>query len=374
MRNGAVNDSIRNNQSRAAIELCKSDSCALLIQESQSKLNEKYQSLVGEYIRPSSPDSRAGDELIDLFKLPRSPVIDLSYIDTQSGSTLLHTAAAKKDFPLIKAAFENAGAASSIVDSRKKTLLSSCKDDQIKSFVKLQERQRPNAQNFQSRNKKGILKKYVNMATGWQNRHFVLHDGLLNYYLSPEDEAKQLSRGSINLEYGRLKEDKGGDSRKFEIHAPNNKFLVRADHPTDAASWKQAISLTVQDIKNGDRSYNSLDIQRSPSINGARSLSAYSTHSRHNSRTSLTDFQSQKGASDSNSIIETVESYDVNAAPHSGKFELEGQKLSAHIEATESVGNRLVQHLSSPNYSSSTPSSKMTLRVIRRHTVNASKH
>ncbi|TIB77885.1 hypothetical protein E3Q23_01066 [Wallemia mellicola] len=342
LQNDAINDSVRNNNARTAFEICKSESCASIIHDSQIKLNEKYRDLVSEYIRPSSPDSRAGEELIQLLKLPRSPVIDLSYIDTQSGSTLLHSAAAKKDFQLIKVAFENAAASSTIIDSRQKTLLSSCKDDQIKSFIKLQERQKPNAQNVQTRNKKGILKKYVNMASGWQNRHFVLQDGLLNYYLSPDDEAKQLSRGSINLEYGRLKEDKSVDNRKFEIHSPNNKFLVRADHPTDAASWKQAINLTIQDIKSGDR--NSIDVQRSPSISGGRSLYAHShSHSRHGSKSSLTDFQSVRGASPTYSIDETIESYDVNSIPHADKFELEGQKLSAHIEATESLMNTFLK-------------------------------
>ncbi|TIB39424.1 hypothetical protein E3P86_01126 [Wallemia ichthyophaga] len=334
----SINDSIRNNHSRSAIQVCKSDACALIIHDSQSKLNDEFRHLVAEYIRPSSQDKNTGQDLIDLLKLPRSPIIDLSYIDSHSGSTLLHSAVTNKDFPLLKAAFENANASSSIVDSRNLSLLSSCKDDQIKSFVKLQERQKPNAHNFQSRNKKGTLKKYVNLATGWHNRHFVLQDGILNYYLSAEDEAKQLSRGAINLEYGKLKEDKGGDSRKFEIHSHNNKFLVRADHPTDAASWKQAISLTVQDINNGDKNP-SMDAPRSPFLYDSSS----SIHGRHDSRTSLADFQSQKGGSDSNSIAETVESYNVNAVPHNGTFEHEGQKLSAHIEATESLINTFLK-------------------------------
>lgn len=344
MNNDNINDTIRNVDQKLPLDLCKSDQASLIILKAQQHFNTSFEAVIKNYINNQDNDEYY-NEILNYLNSPRSSILNLSYIDPISQSTLLHTALNFNHFKIIKEAFEKSNAKPDIKDGYNRSLIDCCKDDQIKSFIKFKERQLSNNDDeniISSKNKKGFLKKYVNMASGWQSRYFVLENNILSYYLSKEDELKKLCRGSINLEYGKLKNDYHGDVRKFEVHSSNQKFLLKADHPTDAESWKHVINLNLNDIKNNSNddqqsdndNKNSLnELNTSPSNNESRLSFSTSRHSKSKSQTSLNDFNSIHGSENIDDDL------DLNNIPYKSNFELESEKISAHVEATASLMN-----------------------------------
>lgn len=115
--------------------------------DSRSFLNASYRSLLRSYIL--SPSRVAHDSLnpsphylskplLDLLSSPRIKHVDLNYIDDQSGTTLLHEAAKRKDLSLLELAIR-AGADVFVRDRKGRPVYDASgtgKDDQVRVFLR----------------------------------------------------------------------------------------------------------------------------------------------------------------------------------------------------------------------------------------------
>ena len=105
------------------------------IKDSRSFLNASYRSLLRSYILSpvNDPPSPA---LISLLDSPRVKFVDLSYLDNDSGTSLLHEAARHKDLRLIELAVR--AGADVFVRNRKGKMAyeGSGKDDRVRVFLR----------------------------------------------------------------------------------------------------------------------------------------------------------------------------------------------------------------------------------------------
>jgi oxysterol-binding protein 1 len=103
--------------------------------DSRAFLDATYRSLLHTYVS-SPPDSPPPPALLALLTAPRVRLVDLSYLDDASGTTLLHEAARRQDLGLIEIAVR-AGVDVFVRNRRGKSVLDSVgKDDKVKTFLR----------------------------------------------------------------------------------------------------------------------------------------------------------------------------------------------------------------------------------------------
>ena len=115
--------------------------------DSRSFLDASYRSLLRSYVLSpsqtpySSPNPNpqySSKPLIDLLSSPRIKHVDLNYVDDQSGTTLLHEAAKRKDLSLLELAIR-AGADVFVRDRKGRPVYDASgtgKDDQVRVFLR----------------------------------------------------------------------------------------------------------------------------------------------------------------------------------------------------------------------------------------------
>lgn len=105
--------------------------------DSRSFLNASYRSLLRSYILSPLP-SPPSPALIQLLESPRVTFLDLSYLDDDSGTSLLHEAARRKDLRLIELTVR--AGADVFVRNRKGKMAhegrGAGKDDRVKVFLR----------------------------------------------------------------------------------------------------------------------------------------------------------------------------------------------------------------------------------------------
>jgi len=103
--------------------------------DSRSFLNASYRSLLRTYIL-SPPSAQPNTALINLLEFPRIRFVNLSYLDDDSGRSLLHEAARRKDLRLIELAVR-AGADVFVRDRKGKMAYDGLgKDDRVRVFLR----------------------------------------------------------------------------------------------------------------------------------------------------------------------------------------------------------------------------------------------
>lgn len=188
----------------------------------------------------------------------------------QSGGTLLHEAARKKDTQLIQMLLLH-GADPFRRDRRGKLPQDVTKDESTRAMLKkspaavaaqrgIQEKAVLGNSNPQgvvssaqgdglgakeSREMKGYLKKWTNYRKGYQLRWFVLEDGVLSYY-KHQDDAGTACRGAINSRIAKLHMDPT-EKTKFEIIGKSSvKYSLKANHEVEAKRWFWALNNSIQ--------------------------------------------------------------------------------------------------------------------------------
>lgn len=187
----------------------------------------------------------------------------------ESGGTLLHEAARKKDIRLAQMLLLN-GADPFRRDHRGKLPPDVTKDDRTKSILKkspaaaaaqrgVQEKAILGANGTQiqgvspdnalsvkeAREMKGYLKKWTNYTSGWKLRWFVLEDGVLSYY-KHQDDAGSACRGAINMKIAKLHMDPK-EKLTFEIHGKSSvKYHLKANHEIEAKRWFWSLNNAIQ--------------------------------------------------------------------------------------------------------------------------------
>jgi ankyrin repeat protein len=98
-------------------------------------LNASFRSLLRSYIL-SPPSDPPSPSLIQLLESPRAALVELSYLDDSSGSSILHEATRRKDLRLIELVVR-AGADVFVRNRKGKTALETAgKDDKVRVFLR----------------------------------------------------------------------------------------------------------------------------------------------------------------------------------------------------------------------------------------------
>ena len=183
----------------------------------------------------------------------------------QSGGTLLHEAARKRDLRLIQLLLMH-GADPFRRDRHGKLPQDVTKDDKTRHILKrspaaaaaqrgIQEkailgtnpslRGESTPGGKEAREMKGYLKKWTNYTSGYKLRWFVLEDGVLSYY-KHQDDAGSACRGAINMKITTLHMDPQ-DKTKFEIQGKSSvKYHLKANHAVEAKRWFWALTNAIQ--------------------------------------------------------------------------------------------------------------------------------
>ena len=263
-----VNDSLMNYQSRSALDLAKTPDIFQQLQLSRSLFVDTtvkdIQKLVSkqnyDQLQAVLQDSRV-ESLLDVNggELATDP----NTIET--GGTLLHEAARKRDTTLIQLLLMH-GADPFRRDRRGKLPQDVTKDDRTRSFLRkspaaaaaqrgIQEKAILGSGSAQSsdnapggkdaREMKGYLKKWTNYTSGYKLRWFVLEDGVLSYY-KHQDDAGSACRGAINMRIAKLYMDPK-DKTNFEIQGKSSvKYHLKANHVVEAKRWFWALNNAIQ--------------------------------------------------------------------------------------------------------------------------------
>lgn len=105
------------------------------ISDSRNLLEVKFLSVLRSYVL-SPPTAATPVELLSLLESPRVRFLDLSLLDTDTGTTLLHEAAKRKDLRLVELAIR-AGADVFARDRKGRTINEVAgKDDRVKVFLR----------------------------------------------------------------------------------------------------------------------------------------------------------------------------------------------------------------------------------------------
>ncbi|KAL4814542.1 Oxysterol-binding protein-domain-containing protein [Aspergillus spinulosporus] len=273
-----INDSIVNYRGQTALEASRAPEIFQQLQLARSLFidskTQEIQLLIakGEY-----------DRLEKLLEEPRvEGILDVNALDLvtdpatlQSGGTLLHEGARKKDTRLIQILLMH-GADPFRRDKKGKLPQDVTKDDRTRAIVKkspaaviaqrgIQEKAilgtssgqgvsgRPGAGEASfagkdSREMKGYLKKWTNYTSGYKLRWFVLEDGVLSYY-KHQDDTGSACRGAINMKIARLNMD-SQDKTRFEIYGKSSvKYHLKANHVVEAKRWFWTLNNAIQYAK-----------------------------------------------------------------------------------------------------------------------------
>ena len=263
-----INDSLLNYQNRSALDLAKTPDIFQQLQLSRSLFVDTtvkdIQKLVVkqnyDQLQTLLQDSRVESVLdVNSGELATDPST------IESGGTLLHEAARKRDTTLIQLLLMH-GADPFRRDRKGKLPQDVTKDDRTRSILRkspaaaaaqrgIQEKailgsgstQTPDSAigGKDSREMKGYLKKWTNYTTGYKLRWFVLEDGVLSYY-KHQDDAGSACRGAINMRIAQLYMDPK-DKTNFEIQGKSSvKYHLKANHVVEAKRWFWALNNAIQ--------------------------------------------------------------------------------------------------------------------------------
>ena len=263
-----INDSLLNYQNRSALDLAKTPDIFQQLQLSRSLFVDAtvkdIQKLVAkqnyDQLQTLLQDSRVESVLdVNSGELATDPST------VESGGTLLHEAARKRDTTLIQLLLMH-GADPFRRDRKGKLPQDVTKDDRTRSILRkspaaaaaqrgIQEKailgsgstQTPDSAigGKDSREMKGYLKKWTNYTTGYKLRWFVLEDGVLSYY-KHQDDAGSACRGAINMRIAQLYMDPK-DKTNFEIQGKSSvKYHLKANHVVEAKRWFWALNNAIQ--------------------------------------------------------------------------------------------------------------------------------
>lgn len=267
-----INDSLTNYQGQTPLDLARTPDIFQQLQLTRSIFIDtkvkKIQELAlkGDYkgLEAVLTDSRVQTTL-DV----NGPELATDPSTVETGGTLLHEAARKKDTQLCQLLLLN-GADPFRRDRKGKLPHEVTKDDKTKAILKkspaaaaaqrgIQEKtilgaaaqaSGPAAAEValgskESREMKGYLKKWTNYTGGYKLRWFVLEDGVLSYY-KHQDDIGSACRGAINMRIAKLHMDPQ-DKLRFEIHGKSSvKYHLKANHQVEAKRWFWALNNAIQ--------------------------------------------------------------------------------------------------------------------------------
>ena len=269
-----VNDAIVNRQGKLPIDLARTPEIFQQLQLARSIfLDEKFREIHAALAQSDYKKFEAilneprveGTLDVNALELPTEPST------VQSGGTLLHEAARKRDTQLAQILLLH-GADPFRRDRKGRLPQHVTQDDRTKAILKkspaaaaaqrgVQEKailgsspsqaragSGPTDTSKDAREMKGYLKKWTNYRSGYKLRWFVLEEGVLSYY-KHQDDAGSACRGAINMRIAKLHMDPQ-DKTRFEIHGKSSvKYHLKANHVVEAKRWFWALNNAIQFTK-----------------------------------------------------------------------------------------------------------------------------
>ncbi|KAG0254278.1 hypothetical protein DFQ27_006940 [Actinomortierella ambigua] len=346
-----VNDGILDSKQKSPLEVASTPEIRMVINAHRTQYITKTTTLLHKY-------AEAGDlkSLQQLFDDPRAAfVLNISHQDTETGSTILHAGAKRKDMQMVQWALDQ-GIDSHLCDKKGKLAADVTKDSKIKSLLKEARSQGPIAPLVptspgQPPKLQGTLFKWTNYASGYKARWFVLEDGVLSYYHNQED-AGNACRGSINLGIAKLWID-AVDKQRFDIIGKGSiRYHLKAGHATEAKRWIFALTQTKQwisDTSSGDKSrrqsISSMQDTR-PSASRTDTLASSSSDSASQSRGRTSTLQrTGSNGSRSRSSSTTGEEDSTTAAglPHADTYANMTNFVKTQIQMQADMNDSLVR-------------------------------
>jgi oxysterol-binding protein 1 len=270
-----VNDTIVNRHGKLPIDLARTPEIFGQLQLARSLFLDKIVKQVQEYVAKS--DYKQLEELLGEARVEGTLDVNALELPTepqtvQTGGTLLHEAARKRDIQLAQLLLLR-GADPFRRDRKGKLPQDVTKDDRTRAILKkspaaaaaqrgIQEKailgshpshNRTGSANVadtskDAREMKGYLKKWTNYTSGYKLRWFVLEDGVMSYY-KHQDDAGSACRGAINMRIARLHMD-AQDKTRFEIHGKSSvKYHLKANHVVEAKRWFWSLNNAIQYAK-----------------------------------------------------------------------------------------------------------------------------
>ncbi|KAF2862900.1 hypothetical protein K470DRAFT_227247 [Piedraia hortae CBS 480.64] len=275
----SINDTVTNHHGKVPIEVARNADIFQQLQLARSlyidnKVREIQQlATSGQY-----------DELERLLSDPKvqattdvnGPELASDSATTESGGTLLHEAARKKDIKLAQILLIN-GADPFQRDRKGKLPQDVTKDERTRAILKKSPAAQVAQRNIQektiigdgsqvggrlsvdsgpgsreSREFKGFLRKWTNYTGGYKLRWFVLEDGVLSYYKN-QDDAGSACRGAINMRIAKLTLNPK-DKLQFEIQGKSSvKYQLKANHEVEAKRWFWTLNNAMQWAKDEEK-------------------------------------------------------------------------------------------------------------------------
>ncbi|KAF2469802.1 uncharacterized protein BDR25DRAFT_334744 [Lindgomyces ingoldianus] len=267
-----INDSITNYQGQTPLDLARTPDIFQQLQLARSIFIDTNVKKIHQLVTVGDiatlekllQDPRMKSTLdVNGGELATDPIV------VDSGGTLLHEAAKRRDVKLIQMLLLN-GADPFRRDRKGKLPQDYTKDDRTRAILKrspaaaaaqrgIQEKTilagaGPQAgaasgeNSFgpkEGREMKGYLKKWTNYTSGYKLRWFVLEDGVLSYY-KHQDDAGSACRGAINMKIAKLYMDPQ-DKQRFEIQGKSSvKYHLKANHQVEAKRWYWALNNAIQ--------------------------------------------------------------------------------------------------------------------------------
>ncbi|XXH02284.1 hypothetical protein Hte_008654 [Hypoxylon texense] len=271
-----INDAVANNQGKLPLDVARSPDIFQQLQLARTLFVQDKVKQVQELVR-----SGAYDTLGQVLEEPRvKTILDINSIElpcepvtVQTGGTLLHEAARKKDTKLIQALLLH-GADPFQRDRKGKLPQQVTNDDVTRAMLKRSPAAVAAQRGIQEKavlghatsqggpgsavvgdplagrepQMKGYLKKWTNYRKGYQLRWFVLENGVLSYY-KHQDDAENACRGAISMRIARLHMSPE-EKTKFEIIGKSSvKYTLKANHEVEAKRWFWALNNSIQWMK-----------------------------------------------------------------------------------------------------------------------------
>ncbi|KAF4962207.1 hypothetical protein FSARC_9722 [Fusarium sarcochroum] len=347
-----INDAIANAQGKLPLDVARNPEIFQLLQLSRSLFAEAKVQQVQDLIARGNYGALAGvleEHRVKTVLDINSPEFASEPFTVQTGGTLLHEAARKKNTNLIQVLLLH-GADPFRRDRKGKLPQSVTNDDATKAILKkspaavaaqrgIQEKAvlgqaasqgTPGATTNdplagrEAREMKGYLKKWTNYRKGYQLRWFVLEDGVLSYY-KHQDDAGSACRGAINMRIAKLHMSPD-EKTKFEIHGKSSvKYTLKANHEVEAKRWFWALNNSIQWSKDQAKEEEKRAARGAELLRQAKAdPSTLSLQESHSENTSVTDLHRNSSQLPSRSLskISSVDQRPNHPSPGTtGSFE-----------------------------------------------------
>ncbi|KAJ4254323.1 hypothetical protein NW762_009915 [Fusarium torreyae] len=347
-----INDAIANGQGKLPLDVARNPEIFQLLQLSRSLFAEAKVQQVQDLIARGNYGALAGvleEHRVKTVLDINSPEFASEPFTVQTGGTLLHEAARKKNTNLIQVLLLH-GADPFRRDRKGKLPQSVTNDDATKAILKkspaavaaqrgIQEKavlgqaasqgtvgttSNDPLAGREAREMKGYLKKWTNYRKGYQLRWFVLEDGVLSYY-KHQDDAGSACRGAINMRIAKLHMSPD-EKTKFEIHGKSSvKYTLKANHEVEAKRWFWALNNSIQWSKDQAKEEEKRAARGAELLRQAKAdPSTLSLQESHSENTSVTDLRRNSSQLPSRSLskISSVDQRPTHPSPGTtGSFE-----------------------------------------------------